>query len=407
MFYSPLKNSIFRAVWIVIFFSNIGTWIHTVTSSILITKLTHSTILIALIQTAAVLPIFIFSIPAGVLADFLDKKRIVIMAQSGMAIVAFIMAIITFSGGMSPYLLIGTTFLLNIGFAFNVPAWQSISSTLVPKQEIKQAAALNNLSFNLSRFIGPAIAGYYFSKLGAGFLFILNGISFVAAILVLNNKLTAKVNDSKITVMQLYKGFIEGFLCYKKYPEIKFIFLKAIFYFLFSSSIWALLPYIIIIHNKMPDKNLGLLTGMAGLGAMINAYSIYYLRKKFVDNQLTTFAMLLSSLVIMSIGYANAFNIIALIMLIFGISWSIAISVFNGIFQSEFPIEIRSRIIGIYFVCFAGAQSIGGYLSGVLVHNIGLEYTLMFLATCIFVIFGCYLLIPLLQNKNPISQYEN
>ncbi|EKD72816.1 MAG: putative membrane protein [uncultured bacterium] len=406
MFYSPLKNSVFRAVWLVMFFSNVGTWAHTVTSSIFITTLTTSTILITLVQTASMLPIFLFSIPAGVLADFFDRKSIVIGAQIVMAIVAFSMAMITFADSMTPSLLIATTFLLNIGLAFNQPAWQATSSTLVPSHEIKQSAALNNLSFNVSRCIGPAIAGYYFSQLGPACLFILNGISFVVAIFVLNKKLLPKENRTKVTFRQVRNGFLEGFFLYKKFPQIKFVFLKAIFYFLFASSIWALLPYIIIVYNKLPDTNLGLLTGMAGIGAILNAYSIYYLRKRLADHQLTTVTLFLSAIVIFFIGQVSSFSALALIMLLFGYSWSIAVSVFNGILQSEFPVDVRSRLIGMYCVCFAGSQALGGYLSGVLVHTFGLPHALIGIAFSLFIIFSGYVLSMVFLNKTLANQYE-
>src|SRR5579862_9053976 len=118
MFYSPLKYSIYRAIWIATFFSNIGTWIHTVTSALLMTKLTSSSTLIALVQTSSMLPIFIFSIPAGVIADTYNRRTIVILAQVLMSFMAFSMAIITYMGGMTNVLLLCMTFILNIGLAF-------------------------------------------------------------------------------------------------------------------------------------------------------------------------------------------------------------------------------------------------------------------------------------------------
>lgn len=387
MFYTPLKSKVFRYVWLVMFFSNIGTWAHAVTASILITHLTTSSIFISLIQTASVLPLFLFSVIAGVLADFYDRKFMIMSAQAIMASIAFIMALLCYLNLMTPYLLIIMTFLLNMGNAFNFPAWQAASSTLVPKEEIKQSAALNNLSFNLSRCIGPAIAGYFFSSLGAGFLFFLNGISFVSAILIFNKMLPAKKNPSIIKVKHIYRGLIEILSIHQKIPEIKFIFLKSSIYFFCAASIWALLPYIVIVHGA---KDLGVLTGMAGLGAILNAYTIYYFRKTLSDSHLTTLALFLSSLVIIAVSYFSSFYSLAIIMLLFGYSWSIAISVFNGIFQAEFPLEIRARMIGLYWVFNAGSQAAGGYFSGVLVKYIGLSCGLMAIFLIGFVAFIMY-----------------
>ncbi len=390
MFYSPLKNAVFRSVWLVMFFSNACTWLHTVTASILITKLTGSAMLIALVQTASVLPIFLLSIPAGVLADFIGRKSLIIFAQALMATIAFVMALITFSGCMTPYLLIGTTFLLNTGLALNQPAWQATSSTLVPASEVKQAAALNNLSFNVSRCIGPAIAGYYFAKLGAGYLFMLNGLSFLIAIVVFSKKIVTGNKSNPVTVRMIYKGCLQTIILYKRFPEIKAIFIKAFLYFFVSSSVWALLPYIVIVYHKMPDSKLGLLTGMVGLGAILNAYGIYYFRKKLTDFQLTTFSLFLSTVVIFTLSLASTFGEMAIVMLVFGYSWSVSVSVFNGTLQADFPVEIRSRLIGLYFVFFAGSQALGGYISGVLTHNFGIFNALTIISILSMVIFFIY-----------------
>lgn len=403
MFYNPLKNSVFRAVWIVLLFSNIGAWSHSVTSAIFMTTLTSSSILISLVQAAATLPIFIFSIPGGVLADFYDRKRLVMFSRGLMAVVAFTMSGISYLGFMSANLLIFTIFLLNIGLAFNLPAWQSISSTLVPKSEIKQAAALNNLSFNLSRCIGPAIAGYYFSTLGPAFLFFLNGVSFLAVIFVFNNQIQTVSSNKKVTADDLKIGLMESLKFYEKFPQLKSVFIKVFLYFLFSSVIWSLLPYIVVVVNKMSGKDLGILTTWAGMGAILSAYSIYYLRKVVSDNFMTTVAMILSAFAILFVGITKEFVLLSLIMLVFGYSWSIAVSVFNGIFQAEVPVHIRSRMIGIYFVVFYGAQAFSSYISGLLVHHMGLGI-LLYLSIVLLLISGIYLFSQFIFSSSEVEQ---
>ena len=156
----------------------------------------------------------------------------------------------------------------------------------------------------------------------------------------------------------------------------------------------------------MPDTNLGLLTGLMGIGAILNAYSIFYLRKKLSDNQLTTLALFLVSIVVYLVPHAHGFNTLAVIMLLFGYSWSIAISVFNGILQADFPAEVRSRIIGIYCVFFAGSQAISSYLSGILVHNFGLANSLLSISLFALLVCVAYLpeLLPLIRlQKSKLS----
>lgn len=400
MFYSPLKNTIYRAIWVAVFFSNVGTWVHIVTGSLLMTKLTTSSAMIALVQTCTMLPLFLFSIPAGVIADLYNRRTIVICAQILMSLLAFCMAILTYNGEMNAVLLLITTFILNIGFAFNQPAWQALSSTLMPAHEIKQAAALNNLSFNLSRCIGPAIAGFYFSTLGPAFLFALNGLSFLGVIYAFYVKVETHNTESKnaIDLNEFLDGFKNAFGFFKEFPQLKFIFLKAFLYFILASSLWATLPYIIIVYHHLSDKDLGILTSAAGIGAVLNAYYIFYLRKYLTDNQLTTLALFVAGLVIFIFSQFYSYYLYFLLMLLFGFSWSLSVSVFNGILQSEFPKHIRSRLIGLYCVFFASAQAFGSILTGKAMQFFGLNASLLFVSLVMLMVGTIYYL----NKKNQI-----
>lgn len=376
MFYTPFKHQLYRIVWLAVFVSNIGTWIHAVTASILIAHLNNSPVIIALVQTATMLPVFIFAIPAGVIADMADRSVLIFLSQLFMALTAFIMSLLSFSNMMTPFGLITSTFILNIGFAFNQPAWQAISSTLVPKEEIKQAAVLNNLSYNFSRCIGPAIAGYCYSLLGAKWLFFLNGFSFLGVIYIFKKQLPINIRFlPKLNKKVFFQNLKYGFYFFKHSILFRTTVAKSFIYFSLSASVWTLLPYLILVHNNMSNSDLGLMTTSAGLGAIANAYITYKMRQILNDSQLIILAFILSSIVIFIFGIEKNFYILMVFMFIFGISWSIAVSIFNGIIQSEFPIENRSRLIGIYYVFFSGAQVLGSYFSGLITHLYGLKFT--------------------------------
>src|SRR5690606_11772168 len=147
--------------------------------------------MIALVQTMAMLPILLFAIPGGVLGDFYNRKNIIVYTYSFMTFIALLMSIVTHFGYMSDWMLLCMLFLLNLGLAINQPASQAILATILPKPEIKQAAVLANLSFNFSRSIGPALAGFFFASLGPACLFLLNAISFMGIILVFQTKVRA------------------------------------------------------------------------------------------------------------------------------------------------------------------------------------------------------------------------
>ncbi len=380
-FYSPFKSAVYRFVWLAMFFSNVGTWAHTVTSSLVMTQLTTSSTLIALVQTFAMLPVFLFAIPAGVLADLYDRRNIIIGAQIIMSLLALLMACCVYVGYMSPALLLAMTFLLNIGFAFNQPAWQAFASTLIPTQDIKQAAALNNLSFNISRCIGPAIAGFYFSKLGPGPLFLLNSVSFVGVILMLKFKTISQPDlAKKVNFKQAATAFKETFNFINEYPLLKNIILKSSTYFLLASCFWAALPYIIITYHHMGNSDLGLLISGAGIGAVLNALYLQKLRKKWSENSLTACALLFTGIVMLFFNMTNSLVNYFGLMIIFGVAWSLSISIFNGNLQADFPQHIRSRLIGLYYVFFALSQVIGSYVCGNLIQAFGLNLTMLVLS---------------------------
>lgn len=352
--------------------------------------LTSDPVLIALVQTASMMPILLFCMPAGIIADIYPRRRIVLIAQIAMAILAFVMAGITYTGMMTIAALLVTTFLLNVGFAFNQPAWMALSSTLVPSCEIKQSAVLNNLSFSLSRCIGPAIAGYYFSTIDSGFMYFLNGISFLGVIVALTQKTEC---EEIISHAEKDSSFVNSFLAsfelLSSFPELKHIILKSFIYTALASCLWATLPYIIITYHHMSDKDLGILIGAAGFGAILNVISIYHLRNYCLDSELTTVAIYLVALVLLLFDVFNSFNLYFIAMVIFGFSWSLSISVYNGIFQADYPKHMRSRLIGMYGVAFGLAQVLSSYASGRVIQAWGLQ-VMMFWLLGITVIIASY-----------------
>jgi MFS family permease len=404
MFYSPLRYPLYRDLWLVGFFSNIGSWIQTVTASILITELTHSALLIGLIQTMATAPLFIFAIPAGILADIYDRKRIILYAQIFMLLIALLMAMLSYLGYMNAWLLISMTFLLNAGLALNLPAWQANSSTLIPPNEIKNAVALNNLNYNLTRCIGPGIAGYLFASLGPVWLFSLNSLSFIGIIwLFFTHMPSNSKRQGQITFTKIKQGFRQSLSFFKDYPSLKYIILKSALYFSITASLWTLLPYMVIVHYKLPSSSLGLLTMAAGLGALINPYILYHLRQHMNDNQLTTLSFIGTALILFYLDESSQFNVFFMLMFLFGFIWSLSISIFHGIIQGEFHESIRSRLIGTYFLFFAGFQALGGYLGAVLTHIIGLDNTIWGMAGLAFMIGVAYYFIPTLSWQENLS----
>ncbi len=183
--WSPFKQSIFRALWIATLVSNVGTWMQNVGAAWLMTSLSQSPVLVALVQVATTLPMFLLSLPAGALADIIDRRRLLLFSQGWMAAAAAILGALTLAGLINPWLLLTLTFILGLGAALNGPAWQAIVPELVPRRELLQAISLNSAGFNLSRAVGPAVGGALVAAAGAGATFVLNALSFLGVLWVL------------------------------------------------------------------------------------------------------------------------------------------------------------------------------------------------------------------------------
>ena len=190
---SPLRQAVFRAVWIASITSNIGTWMQSVGAAWLMTSLTPSPLLVALMQTAASLPIFLLGLPAGALADVVDRRKLLLVTESWMLLVALALGVLTLAGLMSAWTLLALTFLLGLGAALDAPAWQAIIPELVERQELPSALALNATGFNLARALGPALSGLVVAAAAPAAVFLLNAASFLAVLVVIYHWQLARI----------------------------------------------------------------------------------------------------------------------------------------------------------------------------------------------------------------------
>src|SRR4051794_24062228 len=183
--WSPLSHALFRALWLAAVASNIGTWMHNVGAEWLMTTLAPTPLTVALMQTAENAPTFLLALPAGALADIVDRRRLLLFSQGWMLVSGVALAVLALMGWATPSMLLLLTFSLGLGAALNAPAWQAIVPELVPRSELPTAVSLNSVAFNIARAVGPALGGLVVAALGSWAVFLLNSISFVGVILVI------------------------------------------------------------------------------------------------------------------------------------------------------------------------------------------------------------------------------
>src|SRR5258705_8264036 len=181
----PLSEPLFRALWLAAVASNIGTWMHNVGADWLMTTLAPSPLMVGLMQTAENAPLFLLALPAGALADIVDRRRLLLLSQGWMLASAVALALLTFFGLTTPWILLILIFCLGLGSALNAPAWQAILPELVPRSELFAAVSLNSVAFNIARAVGPALGGLVVAAVGPWAVFFLNSLSFVGVLIVI------------------------------------------------------------------------------------------------------------------------------------------------------------------------------------------------------------------------------
>lgn len=241
--WSPLRLSVFRWLWIATLASNTGTWMHDVGAGWLMTSLSPSAVMVALVQTATSLPVFLLALPAGALSDIVDRRRYLIVVQVWMAMMAALLAIISFFDAISAWMLVALTFAMGIGTAMTMPAWAAITPELVPRIQLQSAIALNSLGVNVARAIGPALAGVIVSLWGTGAVFALNALSYLGVIWVLVR--WRRQAPPSALPSERFLGALRGGLRFARHaPELQAAVIRGLGFFLFASASWALLPLV-------------------------------------------------------------------------------------------------------------------------------------------------------------------
>jgi MFS family permease len=182
--WTPLQHPLFRAMWMAAAVSNIGTWMQNVGAAWLMTSLAPVPTMVALVQASTALPMLLFGLPAGALADVLDRRRLLLVTQSWMLVMGMLLAALTGLDAVGPWLLLGLTFAIGLGNAATAPAWQAIMPELVPRPEMPKAVALNSVTYNIARAVGPALAGVIIAATSPAAVFLLNAVSVVGVLVV-------------------------------------------------------------------------------------------------------------------------------------------------------------------------------------------------------------------------------
>ena len=268
--WAPLRHRVFRMLWIASVVSNIGSWMHEVGAGWLMTSLAPSPLMVALVQAATTAPVFLLALPAGALADIVDRRRYLITSQVWMMVTAATLGVLTLAGVTTAPILLLLTFALGIGTAMMMPAWGAITPELVQRAELQAAIGLNTMGMNVARSVGPALAGLIVAAAGSGMVFILNAVSFLAVIAAL--KSWQRPQSMSELPAERVAGAIRAGLRYARHsPELRAVLTRGAGFFVFASASWALLPLIVRQELNSGPGTYGLFLACMGLGAIAGA----------------------------------------------------------------------------------------------------------------------------------------
>ncbi|PSF38981.1 arabinose ABC transporter permease [Aphanothece hegewaldii CCALA 016] len=372
----PLRHSLFRDRLIALIISSVGTWMQDTAGTWLMTSLTTSPLLIALMQTAATLPILLLGLPAGATADIFDRRKLLIFWQSWMLVTALILSVLTFMGWMNPWLLLTLTFCLSLGAAMNNPAWQAIVPELVPRSELPAAIALNSVGFNLARALGPAlgglvVAGFSQANQGAGFVFALNSLSFIAVIFVLYQWHRQPILRSALPTERLFSSIRAGLRYVNHTPAIKAIFIRSFAQMSCLSAMWALLAVVAQQYLKQGAMGYGVLNGCIGLGAIIGAVFLPKIRQRLSADGLLMVSALFCSTTLLIMAYVHYLPIVMAFLFVAGIAWISTTSTLNIAIQLSVAPWVQARTLGVYQMVFQGGLAVGSIVWGIVAEQFG------------------------------------
>jgi MFS family permease len=373
--WSPLAEPIFRALWIATVASNIGTWMEDVGESWLMVSLTTSPMLVALVETAGSLPVVLLALPAGALADVVDRRRLLLITQSWMLISAAMLGVFTLAGMVTPWLLLLLTFTLGLGSAMNGPAWQAIIPELVPRNELPAAVTLVGAAVNVSRAVGPALGGLLVAATGPGVVFLLNAVSFLGVIVVIY-RWEPTPQQSTMPPEHIFGAIRAGVRYVRHAPELCAALIRTGAFILCASALWALLPLQARHALGVGSFGYGILLGCIGVGAVAGAAFLPKVRQKVSNNLLVVGATVLFAGVTAVSAHVHVPIVAGAAMILGGIAWIAVMSSLNTAAQAAAPVWARARALSIYMLVFMGGMAVGSAFWGAVAARFGVTTAL-------------------------------
>ena len=400
---APLRQRVFRWLWLAVLISWIGTWMQTVGAQWLLVDEPNAAALVSLVQAAGTLPMMLLALPGGVLADSFDRRWLLITVQGYLFVVALLLGVLTAAGLMPPALLLAFTFALGVGAAVQIPAWQAMMPELVPRTQLRAAARLDLVSVNLAYAVGPVLAGLAIAHLGG----VPVAFAFKAAAAVFFALVLFFARQPQAASAARRERFLPALRAGGRYiwhePVVRRILLRTVMFVVPAMALWALLPLIASRRLGLGADGFGALFGAFGLGAIVGAMALGRVRDRLSNNGMLGAAGLLYAAATAVIVLAPGFPAALVTLMFAGLAWMAATSTLAAELQMFLPVWVRARGLAIYTVTFTGSMTAGSLLWGFVAEGLGLQIAFLIAAGVMFagVIAGMVWRVPETGHLDP------
>ena len=368
---SPLREPLFRSLWVAALISYTGSWMQNIATGWLMTTLTSSPVWVSLVQVALSVPVFLIALPAGALADSIDRRKFLLVTQSSMVAAAGVLGALTITGTVNPQLLLVFTFLLGTGAVMNEPAWQALIPDLVAVPKLASAVALNSAGFNIARAAGPALGGLVIATAGTGTAFLLNALSFFGVILFLYRW---KPEARELPPAGTLSSAIGGGMRYARQDHrIQAVLVRTLAFSIFVSAFWALLPLIARQHGA---EGYGIMLGCFGIGALIGAGLLSQIRRRFSFDTVVALGNLIFAAAVFGLPRARGLLASSICVAAAGLAYLSNLATLNFVAQTAVPGWVRARVMSLYVLALQGGLAVGSVVWGIVASQIGLTWTL-------------------------------
>lgn len=368
--WAPMRNPIFKMFWVASFVSNLGTWMHEIGAGWLMTELDASPKMVSSVRIAMAIPIVLLAIPAGVLADRIDRRKLLLATQVLMLSTTATLAVLTASGVMTSWLLLAMTFFIGLGLTLHVPAWQATIPELVPRVQLSRAIALGSISFNLARAAGPAIAGMLVAITGAWIAFSFNAFSFAVVIFVL---LTWQRQRSESTRgLSFWLSLYQGLRYVYRTIVMRHVLIRVALFIVPGSALWSLLPLVARERLNWGAGGFGILVTCVGAGAVVAARFLPNVQRGLGSDRTVAFSTVLFAFALALMASSTQRWVAIVAAALMGCGWMVTMTTLNTVAQVTLANRMRARGMSCYLTAMALSMSSGSFLWGSVAESIGI-----------------------------------